>query len=163
MDTVCKIQSLFFQNLVLLALLPPPFIPSVHSTTASAPHTTAPAGPGRAAATCVALDSVPDNPDGSCNSGRNYRGQGRSLLHRFIRIRHLDDRSLLANACACGAAGAAANIDLCRIRHGYCSHRAYVHAQSTPYAERFIDLVFHCFSSSILFLICSSCPSSIAA
>lgn len=160
MDTVCKIQSLFFQNLFLLALLPPPFILSVHSTTASAPHTTAPAGPGRAAATCVALDSVSDSPDGSRNCG----GHGHSPLHRFIQIRHLDDRSFLANACACGAAGAAVNIDLCRVRrHGYCSHRTHVHTQSTPYAERFIDSVLHLFNSSILFLICSSCPSSIAA
>jgi len=126
MDTVCRIQSLFFQNLFLLALLSPPFILFIHAataaatstaattaTTASAPHTITPTGAGRGAATCVALDSVSDSPDGSCNSGRNCGGNRRSLLRRFIR--NLDDRPYLADARAGSTASAAVDVDLCLI------------------------------------------------
>jgi len=105
MDTVCEIQSLFAQNLFLLALLSPPFVLFIHAATAaatsataatataataSAPHTAALTGAGRGAATCVSLDRVSDSPDGGCNSGRYCGGNRRSLLHRFIR--NLDDR-----------------------------------------------------------------------
>lgn len=126
MDTVCRIQSLFFQNLFLLALLPPPFVLFIHAatasatsttattaTTASAPHTTAPTGAGRGAATCVSLDRVSDRPDGSCNSGRYCGRHRRSLLHRFIR--NLNDRPYLADVGTGSTASAAVDVDLCLI------------------------------------------------
>jgi hypothetical protein len=123
MDTVCRIQSLFFQNLFLLALLPPPFVLFIHAataaatsttattaTTASAPHTTALTGTGRGTVTCVSLDRVSDSSDGSCNSGRNCGGNRRSLLRRFIR--NLDDRSQLAYISTGSTASAAIDVDL---------------------------------------------------
>jgi len=123
MDTVCRIQSPFFQNLFLLALLPPPFVLFIHTataaatstaaTTASAPHTAALTGAGRGAAACVSLDRVSDRSDGSCNSGRNCGGNGRNLLRRFIR--NLDDRSQLAHISTGSTASAAIDVDLCLI------------------------------------------------
>lgn len=126
MDTVCRIQSLFFQNLFLLALLPPPFVLFIHTATAaatsttattaataSAPHTTALTGASRGTVTCVSLDRVSDSSDDSCNSGCDCGGHGRSLPDRFIR--NLDDRSQLTYVSTGSTASAAIDVDLCLI------------------------------------------------
>jgi len=121
MDTVCRIHSLFFQNLFLLALLSSPFVLFVHTATAAATSTTATAsapcttstGSGETAAIRVPLDCTSNSPYGGCDSGRNCGGHGHILLHRFIR--NLNDRSQLAHVSTSSTASASINVDLCLI------------------------------------------------